>query len=55
MYKRQGYYINDDGQRVDTDGNLIDDEGNYVQSVQYTDDSGKIIKEAKTGQDKDSV
>jgi hypothetical protein len=51
----QGYYINDDGQRVDTDGNLIDDEGNYVQSVQYTDDSGKIIKEAKTGQDKDSV
>jgi len=51
----QGYYINDDGQRVDLDGNLIDKDGNYVQSVVYTDDSGKVIKEEKSGQDKDSV
>lgn len=51
----QGYYINSDGQRVDLDGNLIDEDGNYVQSVVYTDDSGKVIKEEKSGQDKDSV
>jgi len=51
----QGYYINNDGQRVDLDGNLIDKDGNYVQSVVYTDDSGKVIKEEKSGQDKDSV
>lgn len=51
----QGYYINNDGQRVDLDGNLIDEDGNYVQSVVYTDDSGKVIKEEKSGQDKDSV
>lgn len=51
----EGYYINSDGQRVDLDGNFIDKDGNYVQSVVYTDDSGKVIKEEKTGQDKDSV
>ena len=51
----QGYYINSDGQRVDLDGNLIDEDGNYVQSVVYTDDDGKVIKEEKSGQDKDSV
>ncbi len=51
----QGFYISDDGKRVDLDGNSVDEDGNYVPSLVYTDDAGKIIKESKTGQDKESV
>ena len=51
----QGFYIDDDGNRVDLDGNSVDEDGNYIPSIVYTDDSGKIVKESKTGQDKESV
>jgi hypothetical protein len=62
----EGYYVDDKGDRVDLDGNPIDKDGNYVQSVVYTDDSGKIIKDSKpktvteekkstNGQEEDSV
>ena len=51
----QGFYIDDDGNRGDLDGNSVDEDGNYIPSIVYTDDSGKIVKESKTGQDKESV
>ncbi len=62
----EGYFLDEKGDRVDLEGNPIDKEGNYVQSVVYTDDNGKIIKDSKpktvteekkstNGQEEDSV